>query len=297
MLDQAPTAFDPAKKPPQVKQEDFDKAKTAALGIAHNALAWVATTKNDKATAENEYKASLEANPDQANISALYAKMLVDDKKVPEGLFEYARAAEYTGPGVSLPEATRTQLLNYFNNAYKNYHGSADGADPILAQAKTQALPPSGFNITSAQDLANKDAAAIQQRIDSDPAFKVWYVIKQNLTGDQGESFFNSSVKGAEIPGDSVPSKTFSGTVISVDPPNAPTKVVVGIEDPTKPDATLSFSKPLPAAALDKIKVGQKIDFSGIADSYTKDPYMLTFGDPQITGVQTTTPVRHGRRR
>ena len=49
--------------------------------------------------------------------------------------------------------------------------------------------------------------------------------------------------------------------------------------------------------ALDKIKVGQKIDFSGVADSYTKDPYMLTFKDPTIPGVQTTAPPRRGRRR
>jgi hypothetical protein len=69
------------------------------------------------------------------------------------------------------------------------------------------------------------------------------------------------------------------------------------VEDPTKPDATLTFSKPLPTSALDKIKVGQKIDFSGVADSYTKDPYMLTFGDPTIPGVQTTAPARTGRKR
>ena len=297
VIDQAPTAFDPAKKPPQVKQEDFDKAKTQSLGIAHNALAWVATSKNDKTTAENEYKASLEANPDQGNISALYAKMLVDDKKVPEGLFEYARAGQYTGPGPALPEATRTQMLTYYNNEYKAYHGSADGADQLLTQAKTQALPPAGLTITSAQAQADDLAKKLQDRINSDPSFKVWYAIQQQLVGDQGESYFSNSVKGLEIPGDAVPDKSFTGTVISLDPANAPTKVMVGVQDPTKPDATLTFSKPLPAAALDKVKAGQTIQFSGVADSYTKDPYMLTFGDPQIVGVQTTTPARHGRRR
>jgi hypothetical protein len=81
--------------------------------------------------------------------------------------------------------------------------------------------------------------------------------------------------------------------VISVDP----NKVTLGVEDPTKPDATLEFSQPLPAAAMDKVKVGEKLDFSGIADSYTKDPYMLTFKDPTIPGVQTTAPARKGRRR
>ncbi len=39
------------------------------------------------------------------------------------------------------------------------------------------------------------------------------------------------------------------------------------------------------------------MDFAGVADQYTKDPYMLTFKDPTIPGVKTTTPPRQGRKR
>jgi hypothetical protein len=297
VIDNAPTAFDPSKKPASVNQADFDKAKNQSLAIAHNALAWVATTKNDKPTAENEYKASLEVNPEQANISALYGKLLVDDKKVPEGLFEYARAGQYAGPG-ALPEATRKQLLDYFNKAYKDFHGSPEGADQILNQAKTQALPPTGgLNVSSAAAQEQARVDELNKRIAADPSFKIWIAIKQQLTGDQGDQFFNSNVKGVEVPGGAEGAKTFSGTIISVDPPDKPTKVTLGIEDATKPDATLNFSQPLPASALDKIKVGQKIDFSGVVDSYAKEPYMLSFGDPTIPGVQTTAPARKGRAR
>ncbi len=297
VIDNAPTAFDPSKKPANVDQAAFDKAKTGALGIAHNALAWAATSKKDNATAENEYKASLDANPDQGNISALYAKMLIDEKKYPEGLFEYARAAQYTGPGPALPEATRKTLMDYFNKAYKDYHGSMDGADQILSQSKTQALPPAGLAVTSQADLANKNADAINARMGSDPSFKMWYAVKQSLTGDQGDQFFNSSVKDVEVPGGAQGVKNFTGTVISIDPPDRPTKVTLGVEDATKPDATLEFSQPLPASALEKIKTGEKLDFSGVADSFTKDPYMLTFKDPSVPGVQTTAPVKRGRAR
>ena len=52
-----------------------------------------------------------------------------------------------------------------------------------------------------------------------------------------------------------------------------------------------------PAAALDKIKVGDKLEFSGVAESFNKDPYMLTFKDPTIPGVQLATPARTARRR
>ncbi len=301
VVDNANDAFDASKKPAQVSQADFDKAKAQALGVAHNALAWVATTKKDGKTAGDQYKASLQANPDQGAVSYQYAKMLQEDKTIPDEqkyptiLFEYARAAQYTGAG-QVPAASQPQIMDYFKKIYGQYHGSTEGQDQLLAQAKTSALPPDGFTIGSAAAAANKEADALNARMGSDPAFKIWYTIKQGLT-TQGDSFFSSTVKGFEVPGESVQSKAFNGTVISIDPPDRPTKVVLGVEDATKPDATLTFSQPLPAAAIDKIKVGQKIDFSGIADSYVKDPYMLTFSDPTIPGVQTTAPAKRGRHR
>lgn len=296
VVDNINTPFDASKKPASMSDADFTKAKNAALAIAHNALAWVDTCKKDMAGAENEYKASLEANPDQGNISAAYAKLLYDDKKTPDALYEYARAAEYTGPGPALPEATRTQLLDFFNKAYQGYHGGTDGADKVLTDAKTTALPPSGFNIVSANQAATAEADAMNARIQSDPAFKIWYAVEQSLQ-QKGDSFFSSDVKDAEIPGGAEGVKWFKGTVISLDPPDAPTKVVLGVQDPKTPDATLEFTKPLPADALNTIKVGSQIEFSGVADSYTATPYMLTFKDPSINGVQTVTPARKGRTR
>jgi hypothetical protein len=105
-------------------------------------------------------------------------------------------------------------------------------------------------------------------------------------------------MKDAELPGGANGVKTFSGTILSVEPADKPTRITVGIEDPTKADATLLFTNPIPAAALDKIKVGEKVDFTGVADSFTKDPYMLTFKDPDIPGVQLAPPPpRHTRKR
>ncbi|HEY3456362.1 MAG TPA: hypothetical protein VGK64_17415 [Bryobacteraceae bacterium] len=295
-IENADAAFAPDKKPPNISQADFEKAKTIRLGVAHNALAWVATAKKDNATAENEYLASLKVNPDQAGVSAQLARLLYDEKKIPEALFQYARAAQYTGPGALQPNV-RQQLSDFFNKAYKEYKGNAEGADQVLAQAKASALPPPGFTITSAAKQAQEEAAKINQRMDADPAFKLWYTIKSNLTGDQADAFFANSVKDFEIPGGAEGVKTFSGTVISIDPPDKPSKVVLGIQDPAKPDCTLTFSTALPASALDTIKVGSKIDFSGVADSFTKDPYMLTFKDPDIPGVQMTQPKKTGKRK
>lgn len=289
VLDNLPT------KPANVSDADWTKAKNQIIDIAYGALAWDDTTKKDAAGAEDVYKTSLTNDPTQAGVSAAYAKALYEDKKIPQALFEYARAGAYDGPG-ALPDAGKQQALNFFKTEYKNYHGSDDGADQIIAQAKTSAIPPDGFTIVSVNESAAKQADVLNARIQSDPAFGMWYAIKQSLQ-DKGDAFFESDVKDAEIPGGANNVKDFSGTVISLDPADRPTKVVLGVEDPTKPDATLEFSAPLPPEALDTVKVGSKIGFSGVADSYVKDPYMLTFKDPTIPGVKTTAPPKTGHAR
>jgi hypothetical protein len=213
-----------------------------------------------------------------------------DPKKVPDALFEYARAGQYSGPGASLPATGRQQALDFFNKLYKNYHGGDDGKDQVLAEAKTSAVPPAGFTITSIEAKMNADAEATNARIKSDPAFGLWYTVKFNLTGDNGPAYFASSVKDTELPGGANGVKAFSGTILSVEPADKPTKVTVGVEDPTKADATLLFTTAIPTAALSKIKVGEKIEFTGVAESFTKDPYMLTFKDPEVPGVELAPP-------
>jgi len=293
----ADEAFDDKNKPQNLAEADWQKAKVARIALAHNALAWAAASKKDTSTAENEYKESLTVNPDSGQTSALYAKQLYEDKKFPEALFQYARTAQYSGPGPSQSATGRQQAMDFFNKLYKTYHGSDDGKDQVLAQAKTSALPPSGFAISSIEAKMTAEADAMNARIKADPAFALWYSIKTNLVGDQGPTFFANNVKDAEIPGGAQGVKNFSGTILTVEPADKPTRVTVGVEDPTKADATLLFTNPIPTAALTKIKVGEKIDFGGVADSFTKDPYMLTFKDPDVAGVELAPAPPHKKRK
>ena len=135
VLDGADAAFPASKKPANMSEADWTKAKNQVLAVAHNALASVATSKKDNATAESEYKQSLTVNPDQGNVSYLYGKQLMDEKKYQDALFQFARAAQYDGPS-AVPASARPQLLTYFNKVYGQFHGNPDGADKVLAAAK-----------------------------------------------------------------------------------------------------------------------------------------------------------------
>jgi hypothetical protein len=275
-----------AEKPATTPQDQWDKAKPTIESLAHASLGWAASAKKDYPTAQKEYEAYLKANPNNSNISYQLGQTILAEKNpslYPEALWSFARAAAYDGQG-ALPAGNRPQVQTYFKKIYDQYHGSDDGADQLLTQAKSTPLPPDGFKIVSAADTANQAAAQLQSKIQADPALGLWYSLQQSLTNDQGESFFTNNVKDAEIPGGANGIKDFSGTVISLDPPDRPKKIVLGVLDPTKPDATLVFDEALPASA---VKVGDKIQFSGVGDSFTKDPYMLTFKDPELPGIKT----------
>jgi hypothetical protein len=278
-----------AQKPATTTEDAWEKAKSSVDALAHAALGWGASAKKDYPTAQKEYEAYLKANPNNSSISYQLGQTILAEKNpalYPEALWSFARAGSYDGPG-SLPADNRAKVQAYFKKIYDQYHGSDDGADQVLAQAKTSPLPPDGFKIVSAAETANAAAAALQQKLQADPALALWYSLQQSLTGDQGDSFFTANVKDAEIPGGANGIKAFGGTVISLDPPDKPTKIVLGVLDPTKPDATLVFSEPIPATA---VKVGDKIEFGGVGDSFTKDPYMLTLKDPELPGIKLVKP-------
>lgn len=291
--------IDQGIKPPGVPDDKWAAAKPQVLALAHKALAWEDTSKKDTAGAEEQYKDVLEANPNDSGVAYQYGTMLQKDKKYAEALFEYARAATYDGPGALSPDK-RQQVLDYFNKFYTEYHGSADGADKFLTAAKTSAVPPAGFQPPpSATETANEDAKKLTERMDNDPSFKLWWTIKTSLTAADGQNFFNNTVKDAEIPGTAVPGVTsFKGTVISVNPPDKPTTITLGVEDKSIPDATLTFSEPI--NPVDPIKPGDQLTFAGVADSYTASPYMLTFKDPSLPDTKLATVRKrtvHGKKK
>src|ERR1700681_1809813 len=89
-----------------------------------------------------------------------------DPAKMPTALFYFARAATYEGPGALNP-AGRQQVMGYVQRAYKGFHGSDEGFNNLLAAAKAAALPPSGFHIRNATEIAEE-----QQKKAADDAAK-----------------------------------------------------------------------------------------------------------------------------
>jgi hypothetical protein len=111
-----------------------------------------------------------------------------------------------------------------------------------------------------------------------DPQVTLWTAIKTALQAADGDAYFESQIKNAVLPGGANGLHGLKGTVISSRPPDHPSEVVLAISDANTPEVTLKFLDKLGKAdhLRRAITPGTRVAFAGVAEAYTKNPFMLT---------------------
>jgi len=108
---------------------------------------------------------------------------------------------------------------------------------------------------------------------DSNPPDKhLWHSLKDALTGSDGAKFFDQNVKDCKLP-------SLVGKVISATPAEQPSVLVLQMYDSDRPEVTLRLKddKGADTHMPGPVMVGSFITFQGVAISFTKEPFMLTF--------------------
>lgn len=254
--------------PPNVTEEQWKTARTDVENLAHTTLGWIELQRKNWEGAEAEFQKSLQIKPNNGEVDYLMGTAIASEKKVekmPQALFYFARAATYEGPDALTPDG-RKQVLAYVQKAYKTYHGSDEKFNDLLAAAKASPAPPADFKIEDAATIADRNAKEQAARDAANPELTLWKNIKAELTGANGATYFESSMKGALLP-------TLRGKVVSLTPALKPKTIVMSLEDGTTPDATLKFE----TALAGKVDVGTELSFEGVPESYTASPFMVVF--------------------
>ncbi len=268
------TIFAVAKKPEGIKDEDWAAIKKQTQLQAQMILGWDAMQRKDAEKAEAEFRKTLAMEPTWGQVDVWLGTVILVEKK-PEkqsdALFYFARAVNADSGNFALPADGRKNYQAYLEKAYTQYHGSTADLDKLLAVAKANPTPPADFKVMSKNDLAADAAAKEADEAKKDPMKALWKQIKTELTGANGQAYFDASVKGALLP-------PFKGTLIS----SAAKTLVLAISDATTPDVTINLDAPL----VGKMEPGGLIGFQGEAIAFTKDPYMVTFSveKAKITG-------------
>ena len=283
-----PAVFAPANKPPGQTDQQFATLHNNVHNFTLKVLLaiYVQRDKSDNKRAIDDLTRLINRQPDMYTAAFQLGSSLraqIEATKRPQDqppmFWQYARAVDGTG-GFALPDATKKATLDFLTKAYTTYHGSADGLQDLLMQAKSAPFPPAGWTLKSNVDILQAQAAADAAARAADPLGTLWREdIKGNLLKN-GQSFFDANIKSAELPGpdpndhsDKPAPRYFNATIVSMTPATRPKELLVGIEKPDVADAKLVFETPLPG----KMEPGDKIRFKGVASDYSMDPFMITF--------------------
>jgi tetratricopeptide (TPR) repeat protein len=281
--------FDASVKPATVTDAQWSKAKADTGQLAETVQGYVKWKQKDYPAAEAAFRKVLAANGENAQVSLWLGTVLYSQKKFSEGLFEYARAASYSGPN-ALVQQVRTSTSDYLKKAYEGYHGKDDaGLEDLKKQAAAAALPPDGFHIDSVIDIQNKEEGDKAKFAADHPDIAFFRTLKEALKGDSGQSYFEQGVKDALIPPQDGAFKQFKGHLVSQNEKNS-RELLVAVDDASG-DVTLVIDGPVPP----KLDPGLEIGFAGSPDSFTKDPFNLHFKveKANVTGLpKATAPVR-----
>jgi hypothetical protein len=210
----------------------------------------------------------LEQFPDSAFIAyqlgrALRCQQATGPEKVPQALYEFARAAvlDATLGGTIDP----TGLNTYLESAYNVFHGSLEGLDQLKAMAKDTPLPPADLKIEKASvvDCGNRGCEQ------TNPQLALWMKIKGTLADPNNPTYFDTELKDAALP-------PLKGTLVEAKPACKSTELLVAIPLPGQQgnpvaEITLKLDAPLTS----RPETGGTIQWSGVPKAFTKDPFML----------------------
>ena len=127
--------------------------------------------------------------------------------------------------------------------------------------------------------LAHIATPAQKTKTEPVTAQQLWSSIKSGLTAPDGQEYFDSSFKGALVPGGASGLWYLTGTLLSAEPKDQPRVLVLAISDRSTPEVTLTFkdSKWNDSQIAGPLNPGSQIQFEGVAISFTKEPFMVTF--------------------
>lgn len=278
------------RKPEGVADAAWNEARTTQLqppakaALLHIAMlpGNQAFAKKDWPACEAAYAKALAAYPQNAAISyqlGLCMRSQAADKpeKRSQAAYEFQRAVvlDATLGGSAQAET----IKKYADGYYTNMHGSDEGLAALKDAVKASPLPPEGFKIKTATEIAEEKQAEFEK---TNPQLALWMKIKGALADTNGEQYFSGQLKDSQVP-------QLRGTLVDAKPACRPKELIVAVPLPDgtpTPEITLK----LEAALTGKPELNQEFHWEGVPSAFTKDPFMLTMdtSKEKLEGLKTT---------
>ena len=260
---------------PNVSAEDLEKQKNAFEATFRQALGVVADIRKKYDEAQSEYRRTAELSPQDGGLFYRLGNAYIaqrPDPKYNEAFWAFARAATLDGAGALQP-AGRQQVDDYLRKIYEQYHGpDEEGFTQLKQQAKAQPFAPAGFKVLSKAEVAAA-APVVPEELSFDEIRDM--LLKMEAKGEE----LWEKMKGMSL--------EFRGGIISATGPRRArtVRIVVLAEtaqrDPKAYDVELVLAEP-----TRKVPVGQIVRFTGMANLFQPDPFVLSMVDGKILPLE-----------
>jgi len=258
-------------KPEGMSDTDFEKFKVQVAIIFNGSAGFGALQNKDLPDAQKYLQTAVDLeikqNPNDPNILRdIYPLALayLEAKPInPAGLWWIARAAALSN--------NNPQIVKYGQFKYTKYHGSADGWDQLLAQAKANPAPPADFAVAPAPSPAEQAKRLADSKDPKQMTFDELQLIFTDGAPEVQQKVW-SAIKGTEIP--------FAAKVISATRNKMELAATADDIEKNVADVTLTMVAALPLAKVPK--TGEETQVLGKLDSYTSSPFMINMIDGQL---------------
>lgn len=251
--------------PQGMSQADADQFRQQVSTIFHGVAGMAALQQKDFSAAQRHLEQSVKANPD--NLRDVYPLALsylqAENANESRGLWYIARA-------VNLAAGTpaQAQIANFGRSRYVAYHGSEEGWNEVVAQARTQKEPPSAFRI-EADSPAKRAARLASAQPVKEMSLAEWSYILSNADPELTDSVWKQI--------QALPAVAFRTEVIEA---SRTRLLLAGTResiDKKQADVEVTMASPLAAAQVPK--PGTEVDVQGKPASFEREPFMLKLQD------------------
>jgi hypothetical protein len=186
-------------------------------------------------------------------------------------LYEFERAIVLDPSLGGTSDANK--MKEFADKYYVSFHGSNEGLDQLKEQVKASPMPPADFKVKTATEVATEREAEFEK---SNPQLSMWMKIKGALSDNNGEQYFDTSLKNAAVP-------KLKGILVDAKPACRPKELLVAVPLPdakTPYTAEISLKlvdpegKPLPLTG--KPEVNSEFQWEGVPTAFTREPFLLT---------------------
>jgi len=260
-----------APKPDGTSDDDWKKLKSQTAVIFNGAAGMAAYSAKDYGKAQQELRASVEADP--ANLRDVYPLALAylaagPTEKDVDGLFFIARASNLA------QGAGKAQIAKFGQSKYAKYHGSDEGWNDLLTKTATTTLPPADFTITKyvPPTPAQQAHDIMASKKIEEMSFAEWQLVLSEGTPEDADKVW-TTLKGKPL--------QMVAHILSIDTTGKVTKMMLAGSsddiDAKRADIDLTMAAALPKK--DMPKEDADLQFEGTPVSYVAKPFVMTMNE------------------